>query len=88
VPFKGDSGLFSVKPDNTGHRGIGPKATIDDGDGGSSDGPAISLAKTLAPGTTATEVKIWAKAEIDTVQAWLAALESPCWQLRSSNDRT
>jgi hypothetical protein len=48
-------------------------------DGEISDGLAITLAKTFAPGTTANEVKIGGEAEIDTVQAWLAALESPCW---------
>jgi hypothetical protein len=71
VPFQGNAGLFSVKPDNAGHRGIGPEATIDDGRW-SNNGPVISLAKTFPPGTTANEVKIWAKAEIDTIEAWLS----------------
>jgi hypothetical protein len=72
VPFEGESGLFSVKPENAGHRGIGPRATIDDGRWGSSGGPMISLAKTFPPATSANEVKTWAKAEIDTIEAWLS----------------
>jgi hypothetical protein len=71
VPFEGDAQLFSAKPDNSNHRGIGPQATIDDGRW-SNDGPAISLAKTFAPATTANEVKIWAKSEIDNIEAWLS----------------
>jgi hypothetical protein len=71
VPFEGDSGLFSVKPDNAGHRENRPRATIDDGSW-SNHGPEISLAKTFAPATTANEVKIWAKSEINTIEAWLS----------------
>jgi hypothetical protein len=71
VPFQGDAQLFSAKPDDSSHRGIGPQATIDDGRW-SNDGPAISLAKTFDPATTADEVKIWAKSEIDNIEAWLS----------------
>jgi hypothetical protein len=71
VPFQGDARLFSVKPDNAGHRGIGPYATVDDASWSDRE-PAISLDKTFASGTTANDVKIWAKSEIDTIEAWLS----------------
>lgn len=71
VPFQGDAQLFSAKPDNSNQRAIGPQATVDDGRW-SNDGPAISFAKTFAPATTANEVKIWAKSEIDNIEAWLS----------------
>jgi hypothetical protein len=75
VPFQGDAQLFSAKPDKSNHRGIGPQATIDDGRW-SDDGPAISLTKTFTPATTADEVKIWAKSEIDNVEARLSDMSA------------
>jgi hypothetical protein len=72
VPFQGDSRLFAVKPDNAGRTEIGPYATIKADRWGSNDGPAISLTNTFAAATTGHEVKRWAKAEVDAIEAWLS----------------
>jgi hypothetical protein len=72
VPFHGHVRLFSVKPDDDGHRGIPAQATIDDERRGSKYEPTISLVTTFPTATTAHQVKIWAKGEVDTVEAWLS----------------
>jgi hypothetical protein len=73
VPFQGDARLFSIKPDNATHPGTGPLATVDDGLWSSNDEPTVKVASSAFPtATTADEVKLWAKAEIDTIEAWLS----------------